>query len=72
MSLYSELVAAGVQIDSYRSDLQFPNTKQAQAILQNFPIEQKNAQCFISNLDGKPWIEVPFAYVPWWELRGMK
>jgi hypothetical protein len=72
MSLYSELLAAGLKLDSYRSDLYVRDCFDARQILERFPIEKSNARRFVSNLDGLLWIEVPFAYVPWWELRGMK
>lgn len=72
MSLYSELRDAGVPIDNWHSDLQFLDTEKAREILEHFPIEKSNARRFVSNLDSKLWVEVPFAYVPWWEMRGMK
>lgn len=69
MSLYTDLVAAGIEVSNHESDLYFPSSPESRAILFNYDLESKNATCFRSNIDGKTWIDVPFAFDPFWEKR---
>jgi hypothetical protein len=69
MTLYQELKEAGIKIDSHESDLYFENTPESRAILEKYPLEKKNSTRFQSSIDGTPWIDVPFAYLPFWEKR---
>ena len=68
--LYEELRAAGVPIDSHESDLYFPATERALTILARHDIHRHNARPFVCITDGgRAWMEVPFAYAPWWEAQ---
>ena len=71
MSLYDDLEAAGVEIDSHESDLYFKATEESRAILKRHPEWAKNAKAFTSQ-KGPPetWIEVPFAFDPFWRRKG--
>lgn len=69
MSLYSDIVAAGIETDNHQSDLYIPRTVAALEILAKYPEYRYTAKTFVNNLDGKLWIDVPFAYLPWWEKR---
>jgi hypothetical protein len=66
-TLYAALRAAGIEIDHHESDLYFPETEQTTLILATFP--RIKAVRFTSQIDGKPWYDVPFGYLPWWEQR---
>jgi 2'-5' RNA ligase superfamily len=71
-SLYAELKAAGIEISNHESDLYFPDTPESRAILDRFPMEKRSATRFTNQAPpnvGQRWIDVPFAYVPWWEQR---
>jgi len=69
-SLFERIKAAGVLYDNHESDLYFESTEISRAILNQFPDKKAIATSFLSNTDhGKRWIDVPFAFLPWWELR---
>jgi len=68
-SLYAALVEAKIQIDHHESDLYFPATEQTAAILAKFPLQQQNATHFKCQTDQKLWVDVPFAYLPFWEAK---
>ena len=68
-SLYAELRAAGVPLGSHESDLYFPDTPETREILARYPLQQSNATGFINQAPpnvGEQWIDVPFAYDPFW------
>ena len=71
--LYAELKAAGCEIDNHESDLYVRSTPHSERIVyQSGPAAYWSsfpARRFMSNLDGKLWIEVPFAFTPFWDAR---
>lgn len=67
-TLYGDLLAAGVPMDSHESDLYFPDTRATRAILARFPESAKIANRF-TDQECAGWWQVPFAYLPWWESR---
>ena len=72
MSLYSDLIAAGVQVDNHESDLYFPATEKTRAILERYPLAFSIHETFINQRPpnvGERWIDVPFAFEPWWTKR---
>lgn len=66
MTLYEQLHAAGCQIDSHASDLYVMSTPRAREIVRASGWQRS---FFVSDIDGKVWIEVPFAFDPWWHAR---
>lgn len=66
MSLYTDIVAAGIPFDHHASDLHFPITAQSSEILARYELQNKNAQRFTSKVDGKQWYDVPSSYDPYW------
>lgn len=69
MSLYTEIVAAGIETDSHESDLYFPATPEARRILARWTLEAGNAVYFQHATKRTTWIDVPFAFDPWWARR---
>lgn len=69
MTLYETLQSAGCEMDSHESDLYVRATAEATTILKRFPTQWENARAFTSQIDGKLWYDVPFAFQPWWERR---
>lgn len=65
-SLYQILVAIGAEIDSHASDLYVKSTPEVLALVQ---LSEKNYSTFKSNIDGETWIDIPFAYDPFWEMK---
>ena len=69
-SLYHELKSAGIELDSHYSDLYVKDSPQARAIIQrHMDKKARFPSLFISQIDGKPWFDIPFAFMPYWELR---
>jgi len=68
-TLFQRIVLAGVEFDHHESDLYIENTSTAMEILKEFPLNKQNARDFISRIDGEAWIDVPFAYEPFWIQR---
>lgn len=74
-TLYAELIAAGVLVDNHESDLYCPDTPAVREILARYPISQANARGFSNQRPpnvGERWLDIPFAFLPWWEKRGCK
>lgn len=68
-TLYAALVAANIPVRSHSSDLYFPATPEALAILDKYPLEKSNSQGrgFTNQVEGGRWVDVPFAYMPFWD-----
>lgn len=69
MSLYTDLIEAGVKVSNHASDLYFPRNAQTMEILVRHPLQRVNATVFKSNIDGVMTYDVPFAFDPFWERR---
>lgn len=69
MSLYTDLIDAGVQCSSHQSDLYFPVTDKTVAILAKYPKQKSITYTFRSNIDGVLCFDVPFAFDPYWENK---
>ena len=71
-TLYQALRAASIPRGSHESDLYFKGTPEALAILDNYPQHKQNAKRFINQAPphlGEHWVDVPFAYDPYWEAK---
>lgn len=68
-TLYDYFKAAGCKTDSHESDFYVEATPEARAILKTFPLHAKNAKPFRDNVSGKTWLDIPFAYSPYWDKR---
>jgi len=67
MSLYTDLIAAGVPISHWQSDLYAPVNDTVKEILKRYPGQAKTV--FKNQIDGSLWCEFPFQYDPFWEDR---
>lgn len=73
MTLYQELIAAGVEVSNHESDLYCPVTEQTTALLKKH--DKTMATKFRNQRPpnvGQWWYDVPFAFDPWWEARASK
>ena len=70
MSIYQQMKAAGVPVESHASDLYVPDTPQVREILQRFGRNPGTVLSFTSQIDGKRWFDIPFAHDPFWERSG--
>jgi hypothetical protein len=64
MSIYKDMVQAGIETDHHCSDLYVPDCPESRAILANHgkQVDGWNVQPFISQIDGKQWLDIPFNY----------
>lgn len=69
MSLYTDLVDAGIETSNRYSDLYFPVSQEAAEILAKHEKQKSIAKRFTSNIDSKPMFEVPFAFDPYWDEK---
>ena len=65
-NLYDDAVAAGIPCASHESDLYLPDTPAVRELAKK---HKANGYTFISNVDGKPWIDFPFLFMPFWRSR---
>jgi hypothetical protein len=71
MDLYAEVVQMNIPHDSHASDLYLPVNKQTRDLLKTYEF-LANVQIFVSQIDGKLWYDVPFAYRPYWDSKTKK
>lgn len=64
--LHAECVNAGLQIDSHYSDLYVLATPEARELIRKSGFYYT---AFTSQIDGKMWYEIPFAFTPFWESK---
>ncbi len=63
-SLYYDCVELDIPTDHHASDLYIPVTAQTQELVKK---HGHRATMFTSQIDGKMWFDVPFAYLPFWQ-----
>lgn len=68
MEIYDQMLAAGVEIDHYESDLYVPVTPETRAIVLAYE-HRSNVNTFRHSVTREAWYDIPFAYIPWWEKR---
>lgn len=68
-TLFDAIKSEGIPHDSHESDLYLPDTPQVRSILDKFPLQKSNATRFRNEVQGGTWIDVPFAYQPFWEAK---
>jgi hypothetical protein len=65
-SLYQDLKAAGIPTDHHESDLYVRDTPAARALIAK---HGKKGSGFTSQINRKQWLDVPFAYDPFWAKK---
>jgi len=69
--IYNQIVSAGIEHSHHESDLYVPVNEQTHAIVKAYRFAS-NVTTFVSNIDGKLWYDIPFAYLPYWEAKQAK
>jgi hypothetical protein len=64
--VYQQLKDAGCALYNHESDLYVEATPTALGIVK---ASGRSFTRFTSQVDGKQWLDVPFAYRPWWDKR---
>lgn len=68
-TLFDELLAAGVEMSNRESDLYFEAAPLSRDILSRYPLQAGNASHFINQVTKTVWVDVPFEYAPFWEIK---
>jgi hypothetical protein len=68
-NLWAAIRKAGIEYSSHESDLYLPDRPEVWAIIDRFPVQKGIARRFKHQPDGASWVDVPFAYLPWWKAR---
>lgn len=66
MSLYTDLVETGAQVESHESDLFTPDTPAARALCLLYGV---GFSSFVCKRDGGFWLDIPGQYDPYWDNR---
>lgn len=66
--LYDRAVLDGLELDSHESDLYLVATPHARQLVADSNLAYSS---FIGN-DGRVWLEVPFAFGPFWRARAQQ
>lgn len=66
MTIYEELLAAGIQVSNHESDLYCPVTPESRALVRKHKLM---VTTFINQVEGGTWYDIPFAYDPFWARR---
>jgi hypothetical protein len=70
MHIYHALQAAGVNVtEHHESDLYVPYTPETIAIVR---ASGHSFELFISQIDRQRWIDLPFAYLPFWDAAAAR
>lgn len=65
-TLYDAVIELGIEHDNHESDLYIPDNELTRELVAAFG---HGSEKFRSNVDGKPWLDVPFQFVPFWQKR---
>jgi hypothetical protein len=70
MTLYTKALAYGLQIDNWQSDLYIKYSPKAKSIIEQFATKEEmaNLRQFVGT-DKEIWLEIPFAYDPYWTTK---
>lgn len=66
-SIFEEIIHAGIEYDNHCSDLYVKDSPEAREIIKRY---DRSLEFFNNAIDGSRWIDVPFAYDPYWDKRG--
>ena len=65
-TLYDELVRNGFELDHYESDLYVKDSRMAREIIMKHGLRFKP---FVDDIEHESWLDVPFAYAPFWRSK---
>lgn len=71
MSLYTDLIDAGIEVDHHESDLYCPVNLRTIALLKKHNLKGEVFKSQTSTT-AHYWFDVPFQYDPFWESKGAK
>jgi len=68
-TIFEQVIEAGIPFNNHCSDLYIPVTTDTAKLLRKCAKENNYTSMitqFTSNIDGKLWYDIPFAYDPYW------
>jgi len=74
-TIYERTKDAGLEMDSHESDLYLKDTTEARRILEEWRNESGRDEFvtwFRSEINGAQWMDIPFAYDPFWAAKGKR
>lgn len=66
MTIYEQLLEAGIAMDNHYSDLLVRATPEARAIVAGYEYKGQVSGYWF---EGESWLEIPFAFDPFWRRR---
>jgi hypothetical protein len=69
-SIYEQLKEANIPLDSHESDLYAKVTPESEKIISEYKFKD-NVSRFKDNINHQMWFDIPFAFRPYWEKRGL-
>jgi hypothetical protein len=70
-SIYDSMVELGVEIDNHHTDLYVPVTPQTEDVVARYKWIKQVKRFRPSDGTKGEWFEIPFAYTPAWQERGL-
>jgi hypothetical protein len=68
-TLWDIVEARGIPYANNSSDLYLPYSEEVRELLNDFPKQKELARQFINQTNQEVWLDIPFAYLPWWRER---
>jgi hypothetical protein len=68
-TIYQDAKAAGIPIANHYSDLYLKNCEETRQLLKK---HGQRARTFVNQVEGGIWVDVPFAFDPYWEAKQAK
>jgi len=68
-NFFEEIKATGIEYDNHCSDLYIPRTSQTLEICKKWGKTGVLCTSFINQINHEIWLDIPFAYMPYWEKK---
>lgn len=69
-SIFEMVKEKGIEFDNHESDLYIPKNEVTESLISVYDFKE-TVKTFRSQKDGKTWYDIPFAYDPFWEKKGI-
>jgi len=71
VALWEQVKALGIPHASHETDLYIPVTEQTRKLIEAYEFKS-NVTTFQNQVEGGLWFDIPFAYLPAWNKKGLK
>jgi hypothetical protein len=68
--IYNLVVSKGIPHTNHETDLYIPVTEETKKMVANHEYKE-SVTTFVNQRDGGLWYDIPFAYIPAWQKRGL-